>query len=322
MDLENITTGRIYDVTNCDREPIHVPGAIQPHGFLLAIREPDLIIEQLGENLGAFLGQPAADLLGKKIEDLFTADTMQEIQGALCLPDVRSNNPLTAQFIGREDSFTTTLHRHGETMILELEKATEADGAKRLDRYHRTRQAISKLRAARSLDELCATACEQVRSLTGLDRVVVYFFDRDWNGAVISESRSEGTESFMGLHFPASDIPRQARALYSQNWLRLIPNVSYAASPIVPALNPRTGAPLDLSFSILRSVSPLHIEYLNNMGLTASMSVSLMKGDQLWGLISCAGLNGPRYISFETRAACEFIGEVVSSLLAEKSQLE
>jgi two-component system, chemotaxis family, sensor kinase Cph1 len=322
VQVENISTGRVYDISNCDKEPIHIPGSIQPHGYLFAVSEPSLAIEQLSQNAGALLGMDAEKAIGWPLQEFFTEESMNTLRGALNSPDARANNPLTFAFRGRPERYSGIIHRFQDTLVVEIEPALGGDAAERLDRYNRTRAAISALRGAKSLDELCTLACEQIRSLTGFDRVVVYYFDRDWNGAVIAEARSGKAESFMGLHFPATDIPRQARELYALNWLRLIPTVEYSPSPIVPAVNPRTGGPLDLSYSVLRSVSPIHVEYLKNMGLTASMSVSLMKGDGLWGLISCAALDGPRLIPYETRASCEFIAEVMSSLLAEKTQLE
>ncbi|RYZ87226.1 MAG: GAF domain-containing protein, partial [Proteobacteria bacterium] len=176
------------------------------------------------------------------------------------------------------------------------------------------------MRNCETVVDLCGVTCDQIRELTGFERVVAYFFDQDWNGTVIAESRAEGVDSFLGLHFPSSDIPSQARALYELSWLRLIPDVLYRASAIFPDINPRSGKPLDLSYSILRSVSPFHIEYLKNMGLSASMSLSLMKGERLWGLISCAGVGQAHFVPFETRNACEFLAEVTSSLLGEKIQ--
>jgi light-regulated signal transduction histidine kinase (bacteriophytochrome) len=132
-----------------------------------------------------------------------------------------------------------------------------------------------------------------VRGLTGFDRVMVYRFDPDWNGEVVAEERRDDLEPFLGLHFPASDIPAQARALYLRNWLRLIPDARYAPVPLVPERNPHDGRPLDLGASTLRSVSPVHLEYLANMGVIASMSVSLVDRGRLWGLIACHHYAGP-----------------------------
>jgi two-component system, chemotaxis family, sensor kinase Cph1 len=160
--------------------------------------------------------------------------------------------------------------------------------------------------------EVCHLAADEVRRITGFDRVLVYQFDKDWHGTVVGESRDDLVYgSFMDLRFPASDIPAQARELYRLNRLRLIVDASYRPSPLVPPLDPTTGRPLDLSFAALRSVSPIHVEYLRNMGLVASMSISILRGGELWGLISCHH-KSPRNVPFEVRTACDFLGQMLS----------
>ena len=145
---------------------------------------------------------------------------------------------------------------------------------------------------------------------------MVYRFDEDGHGSVDAEVVDEGLDRYLGLHYPASDIPRQARELYLENWLRIIPDARYAPARLVPALRPDTGAPLDLSFAVLRSVSPIHLEYLANMGVRASMSLSLVVGDQLWGLISCAHHSGARFVPYEVRSVCEALGRLTSLQIA------
>ena len=156
--------------------------------------------------------------------------------------------------------------------------------------------------------------------MTGFDRVMVYRFDRDWNGEVIAEERRPDLNPFLGLHYPAADIPAQARRLYTVNWTRLIADVDYAPVPLEPVLDPGTGAPLDLSFSTLRSVSPIHLEYLQNMGVTASMSISLVIDGELWGLIACHHYSGPHRPSQDARAAAEFLGQVASQQIADRAR--
>ena len=150
-----------------------------------------------------------------------------------------------------------------------------------------------RLQAATDIDGLCAIAAEEIRALTGFDRVMVYRFDADWNGEVVAEVKRTDLEPFLGLHYPAADIPAQARRLYTLNWLRLIPDVHYRPSRLVPEFDP-SGASLDLSFSVLRSVSPIHIEYLTNMHVTASMSVSLVRDNTLMpnAMVGCPSLCG------------------------------
>jgi light-regulated signal transduction histidine kinase (bacteriophytochrome)/anti-sigma regulatory factor (Ser/Thr protein kinase) len=147
--------------------------------------------------------------------------------------------------------------------------------------------------------------------VTGYDRVMVYRFAADGSGAVVAEACGDGMGSFFGLNFPASDIPRQARELYLKNWIRQIPDARYVPLPICPPLNPLTGKPLDLSHSILRSVSPVHRQYLTNIGVVGSMSLSLLSGGQLWGLIVCHHYT-PRYPQHRLREACELFAEMTS----------
>lgn len=315
-------TGVIVDLTNCDKEPIHIPGSIQPHGVLFVLREPGLKITCVSESSAAMLGLAPSELLGRDLTELLEpsqgAGLAQTLQG----PDLRAINPLklTLTTAGEQRFFDAIAHRHKGHLLLELEPSEARANIPFLSFFHQTRGAISKLRSSRDLSELCTHAAQEVRRLTGFDRVLVYMFDPEWNGRVIAEDKREGTASYLGLNFPASDIPRQARELYASNWLRFIPTIHYQPSRLVSA---DPGAePIDLSFSALRSVSPIHLEYLKNMGATASMSVSLMKESKLWGLISCTHEAGPRLLPYEVRAACEFLGEITSSLLGAKEANE
>ena len=172
------------------------------------------------------------------------------------------------------------------------------------------------LQSADTLDALCETVTREVRLLTGLDRVMLYQFDAEGHGEVRAEAKREDLEPYLGLHYPASDIPQQARELYLKNWLRIIPDARYAPVRLVPALRADNSRPLDLSFSVLRSVSPIHLEYLANMGVRASMSVSLVVGGRLWGLISCAHHSGPRFLPFGVRSDCELLGRLTSQRLS------
>src|SRR6185295_10385379 len=169
-----------------------------------------------------------------------------------------------------------------------------------------------RVQRASTLTELAVIITQEIWRATGFERVMFYRFHEDGSGSVDAEARDAVHEPYLGLHYPASDIPAQARRLYLKNWLRLIFDVRQKPARIVPALRPDTGAPLDLSFSVLRSVSPIHIEYMENMGVRASMSISLIVRDRLWGLISCLNHTGPRRVSHEIRSACEFLGRVTS----------
>ncbi len=311
-------SGQVVDLTSCDKEPIHTPGAIQPHGLLFALQEPDLLISQVSANVAEVLAIPPEQLLGNPLQQLLDATSLARVAEALHSDRPQENNPLPLRVGSR--SFEGIIHRHQGATILEIEpERTDAKAggppARALQR------AIARLQAAPSVQGLCEAAVREVRSLTGFDRVLLYRFDEEENGEVIAEDKLGGLEPFLGLHYPASDIPRQARQLYLLNWLRIIPDREYHPAPIVPALRPDNQQPLDLSFSVLRSVSPIHLEYLKNMGVRASMSISLVRGTRLWGLISC-GHQSPRYISYEVRNACELIGRIAAQQLASREELE
>jgi two-component system, chemotaxis family, sensor kinase Cph1 len=300
------------DLTNCDREPIQVPGAIQPHGALLAFREPDLTVTQVSANVGEHLGTSVEHTLGAPLSALISPRSVAAVQSALDVGSWEEVNPLRIDAGGR--SFDGILHRHDGVAILELEPADTSSG--RADVHHPLRRALIGMRSARTLPDLCESAAREVRRATGFDRVMVYRFDEDGHGSVDAEDKDEALEPYLGLHYPASDIPRQARELYLKNWLRIIPDARYAPASLVPLFRPDNGAPLDLSFAVLRSVSPIHLEYLRNMGVHAAMSVSLVVRDRLWGLLSCVHHRGPWLVPYEIRLGCEVLGRLMSLQIA------
>nr|WP_268795432.1 diguanylate cyclase [Paenibacillus sp. Leaf72] len=183
------------------------------------------------------------------------------------------------------------------------------------------RHFFGKLKHAENRAEASQVAAEEIRKIMDYNRVMVYEFDKEWNGKVIAESKDEGLESFFGHHYPASDIPKQARELYLRNWLRVIVDVAYDPVEIVPAVQPLTGKSLNLSLSVLSSVSPMHIEYLQNMGVGATMTISLIHDNQLWGLITCHHYSR-KYISHWVRNLCNFLGSFFSSEWFQRQQLD
>ena len=297
------------DLSNCDREPIHIPGAIQPHGALLACRGDAFTIVHASENCAAIIGRDASTLLGEPMAEILDGASWQRLQHAAAAGLPRDVNPLRLTLAGG-GAFDGIVH-HSPTpgvAIVELEPR----GGELAGFHPRMLRSVRRLQDASSLRELFEIAAAEVRALTGFDRVMIYRFDRDWNGEVIAESRLERLEPFLGLHYPAADIPAQARRLYTLNWLRIIPDVGYGPVRLVPAVDPASGAPLDLSFAVLRSVSPIHVEYLRNMGVTASMSVSLIRDGALIGLIACHHYSGPHAVSFTVRDTAEFLGQALS----------
>jgi light-regulated signal transduction histidine kinase (bacteriophytochrome) len=312
------------DLTNCDSEPIHIPGSIQPHGVLIVLRRQDLTICQVSGNTADMLGLAPARLLEQPIEALLPEKEHVNYRQSL-LNEVTESKPLYLFSVRTreiDDVFDAIAHRIGSHILLELEPSPAARDLSAPDLYRLLQSSVAKLQQAGSVARLCHVCAEQVRRVSGFDRVMVYRFDEEWNGEVVAEDKREDLEPFLGLHYPASDIPRQARELYTKNWLRFIADRDYVPSPIHPQNNPDTGEPLDMSFSVLRSVSPIHIQYLKNMGVGASMSVSLMKDSKLWGLIACHHYS-PRQVPYDVRTACELLGQMMSPHLssAEERQL-
>jgi chemotaxis family two-component system sensor kinase Cph1 len=307
------------DLTNCDREPIHISGHIQPHGVLLVVQEPQLEILQVSENTLHLLGFAPESAIGQDLSLLFDRVQLEKLKACLRNENLKTVNPikLYVERPGKSLEFDCILHRVQEVLMVELELATSQENLSVFSFYHSVRATVSKIQSAKNLKDLCQVTVEEVRQISGFDRVMVYQFDPEGNGAVIAEDKAEKLSPFLGLNYPSSDIPKQARQLYSLNWLRLIPDINYKPVPIVSGKNAVTTQPRDLSFSVLRSVSPIHIEYLQNMGVAASMSISLIKDKELWGLIACHNYT-PKYLNYELRAACEFIGQVMSLELQSK----
>jgi two-component system, chemotaxis family, sensor kinase Cph1 len=318
-----LAPGTPIDLDNCAREPIHIPGSVQPRGALVVVTEPEFRIVQVTANVEPLLGRAVDDLLDHPLSDLVGADQFDAIlRTTATFRDLRERNPLdiVLDVGGERRPFDAILHRQAGLILLEFEAAFGPRPFSFPNTYQAVRGAVGELNRAATLDELYRITAQSVRELTGFDRVMVYRYDHEYNGEVVAEAKRDDLNSFLGLHYPASDIPAQARALYEQNWIRLIDDVSYAPSPLIPTINPRTGAPLDLTHATLRSVSPIHIEYLHNMGVQASMSISLLRDDKLWGLIACHHYSGPHRPPYGTRAAAEFLGSTLSLRLVDRSE--
>ena len=287
------------ELLGCADEPIRIPGAVQPHGALVAADDSGVVVLH-SSNADEVLGRPVA---GTALADL------------LDLAAVEPGLPLRTVLGDR--AFEVAVHHADGLLVTEWEPLEDAHAAGEV--WHRRLPLVlQRLQEAPDLTALCAALAREVRRLTGFDRVMVYRFDPEWNGEVVAEERRDDLEPFLGLRYPASDIPAQARALYLRNWLRLIPDARYTPVPLVPERNPLDGRPLDLGASTLRSVSPVHLEYLANMGVIASMSVSLVDGDRLWGLIACHHYAGPHRPTPADRVAAEFLGRTASLLLHAK----
>lgn len=296
------------DLSNCEREQIHLAGSIQPHGALLVLREPELVVIQTSKNACALL--QTKELVGRHVRDvggtLFASLLPHLSQSLRALPvSFRAT-------VGRASAaFDALMHRSPDGgLILELEPAgPKVDIADKID------HALQSVLAASSLPSLCEEAASFFKSITGYDRVMVYRFDDEGHGEVFAERRRRDLEPYLGNRYPASDIPQIARRLYEHNRVRLLVDVDYAPVPITPRLSPLTGKDLDMSLCWLRSMSPIHVQYLKNMGVGATLVVSLVVGGKLWGLIACHHY-APRHINFEIRTACELLAEMIATRLA------
>lgn len=315
----NGTTGhnrQTVDLTNCEREPIHLIGSIQPIGFLVAVTL-DWMVRHVSANVGDWLGAAPDDMLGEPLARFIDGEALHTIRGRLqlaCVSDCVERAfrvPLTSGGA----LFDVAVHLSGDSIVIEAEPSEPAGP---VDAASLVRSMIGRLERTSGMDPCFAEAARQVRALTGFDRVMVYRFAPDGAGEVIAESVVRGVPSYLGLHFPASDIPAQARALYERNLLRGIADVNAAPSPILPPVGVQ-GQELDLSLGVLRSVSLIHCEYLRNMGVQASLSVSILQQGRLWGLFACHHL-APWQLSLERRSAAELFGQMFSMMLENRAR--
>lgn len=307
------------NLANCDREPIHIPGSIQPHAILMVLTEPDLVVQQITNNVAFAISGGAASCLNRPLSELVESRDLDYLRRKV-LPRELDEAPHYLpgmRFMGHATEFEAIVHRYQGALILELEHWPHEETAVHEEIYGSLKATLSQLDRMPTLESFCQKAAEQVKEFTGFDRVMVYRFAEDDSGHVIAEARRSDLESYLGLHYPAADIPRQARELFKRSQLRLNPDVRYQPVPLVPALRPDTHQPLDMSFCITRSMSPIHAEYLQNMGVHASMSISIVVNDRLWGLFACHHYS-PRYVSHGTRMACEFLAHTLSLQVAGK----
>ncbi|WP_432755080.1 ATP-binding protein [Pseudomonas sp. WMBT8] len=307
-------------LANCADEPIRFPGAIQPHGVLLTLREPDLQIVQVSANVASLFNHQPDALLGQTLDTLLGAENANLVQQMASQSSFIDAPALHVTLNGAE--FEGLLHRHQGVLVLEFEPLHKHFQPKPQNgRTSNLGKMLQRLQSAKTLQALYEISVSEIQAMTGYDRVLIYRFEEEGHGQVIAEASAPSMELFNGLFFPASDIPEQARELYRTNWLRIIPNADYEPVPLLPKLRPDTGQPLDLSFSTLRSVSPIHCQYMKNMGVLSSMSISLMKGDKLWGLISC-GNRTPLHVPNDLRTTCQTIGQVLSLQISAMEALD
>ncbi|CAG5070505.1 Phytochrome-like protein cph1 [Dyadobacter sp. CECT 9623] len=320
MNIKNIVNRDIVNLTNCESEPIHIPGSIQPHGFLLGINKNNSKIEFSSENSADYIGLTPEVILGKTLAEIFTEEEASGFVEYVSAAVIDTAKPYV--FSMKEELYNTTVHQSGETIILEFEPFP--DGTLNLPNlYNQTRKFVSIMEKATYMKELCQEIVNETREITGYDRVMVYKFDANYNGEVIAESRNKDVASFEGQKYPHTDIPVQARELYIRSPLRMIADVSYKPVPLLTLDDAagKSNKSLDLSLSILRSVSPIHIEYLMNMGVAATLTISLLQNQKLWGLIACHHYS-PKILPHYTRLSALLQGHFLTSQIAVREVAE
>ncbi len=305
------------DLTNCDKEPIHLLGAIQPVGFLIAV-STDWIVARASANVGLFLGFEPSSMIGNLLADFLPPKLVHDLRNRVAYLSTPNSVERIFGCTLREggEPFDIAVHISGKQIVIEAEPGVHTNG----DATGSVRSMMARLDSQPDLPSFFREGSRQVRALLGYDRVMVYKFAPDGAGEVIAEACKAGIGSFKGLHYPASDIPQQARALYKRNLIRVIRDVNAQPVAIVPAFD-ENKKPLDLSLSILRSVSPIHIEYLKNMGVQASLSISILVDDELWGMFACHHYS-PRSPTFERRSVSELFAQMFSMRLESRERRE
>ena len=314
---EDDGSGFAVDLTNCDREPIHVLGTIQPFGFLIALTA-DWLVARVSANSADYIGLPPEALLGKPIAAIMSNEALHSLRNRITLlrgPDA-VERLFSLQLLEGGPLFDVAVHFSGALVVIEAERASQDE----MEASSTVRSMVSRLAQTDSMAAFLRDGARQVRALTWFDRVMVYRFAQGGDGEVVAEALRPGIESFFGLHYPASDIPQQARALYLRNIFRVIADVDAPPVPVVPQLDP-AGAALDMSLCLTRAVSPIHIEYLRNMGVGASLSISIIVQGKLWGLFACHHY-APRLPTFAQRSAAELFGQIFSMMLESRERAE
>ncbi|MBE7176181.1 MAG: GAF domain-containing protein [Mucilaginibacter polytrichastri] len=312
---EKITTRGKFDSELCGSLPVHRINLIQPYGYLLVLDRESLHIIQASENIEEISGLKASKLLNLPISQFIPkndVDALKQVRDT-----TREDLPLTAVFTHKNKSSecTVLVHSADQYLLLEIEKGM-GDDRSFLDVYQRIRYSMAAINKEDELEKACMAVVRELRDISRYQSVLMYRFDEDWNGTVIAEYNDTQKERYLGLKFPASDIPSQVRKLYLSNPYRYIPNRTYEPVRLYPVINPVDQSLLDLSSCNCRSVASVHLEYMQNMGLEASMSIRVVVNEQLWGLISC---HHPvaKYLSYPQRSVFELLSGIISSKISE-----
>jgi two-component system, chemotaxis family, sensor kinase Cph1 len=296
---------------------------IQSHGVLLVLTEPDLTILQVSTNSNSSLGIAATELLHQPLSTIIDEFQISQWQNSLSTDHLEQISPtkIWVRKFGDDYSvFDAIWHRSADGfLVLELEPSLSAESIPFLSFYHLAKTSIDRLLSSGNWRDFGHIIVQEVRNVTEFDRVMLYKFDTDGHGEVLAEAKADEMESYLGLHFPESDIPQPARKMFLANSIRVIPDARSAPVDLIPAKNPLTRQPTDLTKSVLRSPYSCHLEYLENMGVAASLTISLIKDGELWGIIACHHRT-PKLVPYELRKACEFLGQVIFSEISNQEE--
>ncbi|MCC9138917.1 GAF domain-containing protein [Pontibacter silvestris] len=320
--MVNLTIEKDYDSEFCGSIPLHLVNLIQPHGMLLVLDKPKLHIVQASENVEQYLSIPVDELLEQSLSQYISTKQFEEIQQKITSQSSQDKIPinLTLSVKDKKVAVTALVHPREEYVLMELEENfSNPDDNSFIGLYQHIKYITSLLKQAGSTQETAQIAATEIKKFTGFDRVLVYQFDPQWNGIVIAQAKEEDMDDYMDLRFPASDVPKQARDLYFSNPYRLIPTRNYKPVRLIPVVNPMTNRFTDLSDSNLRSVAAVHLEYLGNLNIMASMSLPLIIDNKLWGLISCHHKTA-KNPSYELRSAMELLSGIISAQVASKER--
>lgn len=301
-----------YDSNFCGSLPLQHINIIQSYGYLLVAERESLRIVQVSENVVDLFGKSPAETVGSSLKDYITAAELESLEKKVTT-GISEKIPLTLSIAGKQT--LALIHLRDNYLLLELEEQRADEARSFTDVFQEVRFAMAAIAHTETVEEASRVAIHELRRLSGFDGIMMYRFDENWNGTVIAEEKSEGLDHYLGLTFPASDVPKQARQLYLKNAYRLIPDRDYKPVKLYPVINPITSTFTDMADCNLRGVAAVHLEYLKNMNVTASMSIRVIHNDELWGLISCHHKTA-KHLSFELCSVFEMLSAVISQKIS------
>ncbi|RYD57841.1 MAG: GAF domain-containing protein [Sphingobacteriales bacterium] len=303
-----------YDSDFCGSVPLNFINQIQPYGFLVILKRSDLSIIQVSQNIAGLLNEEPDQLINKSFNQFVEEQETKVFHTRFENKVDKLPVPLTINANGQRKKYLAITHAKEEYFILEIEEVQSKDDKDNsfISVYQDIKQAAYAIESADTVEDAYDITLRELKRISGFDKIMIYQFDKDWNGIVVGEIQEEGMESYMGLRFPASDIPKQARQLYLKNPYRQIPDCNYTPVKLYPIINPLTQTFIDLSDCNIRGVPAVHTEYLRNMKISASMSTRIIKDEKLWGLISCHHRD-PKFLSYELCSVFELLSGILSA---------